>query len=279
MELSEKELKRISDYMKSNYGVDLAGKYILVSGRLENKLSKRGFTSYDEFMDKVESGTGEEEKKFLINTLTTNHTYFMREPVHFDFLREVALPKFRDLETATHDIRIWSAASSSGEEAYSIVMCIKEFFGIDSGRWDTTVLATDISTQALMKAKAGRYRAESVEELPEKWVKTFFKKLAPCDEVQGVEYEVKPEYRKEVVFNTFNLMDPFRWKKKFHIIFLRNVMIYFDEKTKLDLVRKMTDYLVEGGYLIIGTTETIDHERAGLVHVRPSVFMKPYRGR
>lgn len=279
MDLSDKELQRISAFMKRNYGVDITGKHTLVSGRLENKLEKKGFTSYDEFMDKVESGAGEEEKKFLINTLTTNHTYFMRESIHFDFLREVALPKFRDLETASHDIRIWSAASSSGEEAYSIVMCIKEFFGIDAARWDTTVLATDISTQALMKAKAGRYKAEAVESLPDKWIKTFFTKLPESNSITGPAYEVKPEYRKEVVFNTFNLMDPFHWKKKFHIIFLRNVMIYFDEKTKLELVRKMADYLVDGGYLIIGTTETIDHERAGLVHVRPSVFMKPYKER
>lgn len=268
MELTSTEMSRITVFMKKNYGVDLQEKSTLISGRLENKIVRLGIHSYNEFMDKVEADIHGEEATLLVNSLTTNHTFFMREAIHFDFMREVALPQIRSKCAATKDVRIWSAASSSGEEAYSIVMTMKDFFGIEAERWDTTVLATDISTKALAAAKEGIYRAEAVEALPDRWIKQHFKKL---DEES---YQVKEATRKEVIFNTFNLMEPFPWKRKFHIIFLRNVMIYFDEPTKKELIDKMYRFLEPGGYLFIGTTETIDKTATPLAHVKPSIYMK-----
>lgn len=254
--------------MKSKYGVDLAKKQVLIEGRLANKLQARGYQSYAEFMDKVESAPGGEEAEFLVNVLTTNHTYFMRETVHFDFLRETALPELKERLGQTRDLRIWSAAASSGEEAYTIVMTIKDFFGFESEKWDTKVLATDVSTKVLEEAKAGIYKAEGLSDVPTRWIRTHFSK------VDEEHYQLREDIRNEVIFHTFNLMDPFAWKKKFHIIFLRNVMIYFDEPTKEKLIDKMISYLEPGGYLIIGTTETLEELPPGLEHVRPSIYRR-----
>ena len=127
VELKTCELDRISAFMKNKYGVDLTSKAVMVSGRLENKISRIGFTNYTDFMDRVESNPDGEEAHLLINALTTNHTFFMRESIHFDFMRDVALPEIKQKCAATKDVRIWSAAASSGEEAYSTVMTIKDF--------------------------------------------------------------------------------------------------------------------------------------------------------
>lgn len=257
--------------MKKRYGVDLENKSTLVSGRLENKLVRMGYKSYTEFMNAVEQDSKGEAATLLINQLTTNHTFFMRESVHFDFMTEVALPEIRQKAATTRDVRIWSAAASSGEEAYSIVMTIKDFFGAEADRWDTKVLATDISRKVLTAAKEGIYKADQIESLPTRWIRQHFTKLP-----DGT-YQVKKETRDEVIFNTFNLMDPFPWKKQFHIVFLRNVMIYFDEDTKRELISKVSRFLEPGGYLFIGTTESIDKAAAGLEHVQPSIFRKPNR--
>lgn len=268
LELKPAELRRISGFMKSHYGVDLSEKSTLITGRLENKLNSRGIPSYDAFMDLVEKDPDGEEAHLLINSLTTNHTFFMRESIHFDFLKEVALPEIKAKYSATKDIRIWSAAASSGEEAYSIVMTIKDFFGFEANQWDSKVLATDISTKVIAAAKEGIYHPEQIASLPTRWIRQYFTKLPNGD------YQAKKELRDEVIFNTFNLMDPFPWKKKFHVIFLRNVMIYFDEQTKRELIDKMYKYLEPGGYLFIGTTETIDKSATPLKHVQPSIYTK-----
>lgn len=268
VELSEKELARIVHFMKNRYGVDLSGKETLVSGRLSNKLVSLGISGYTELMDRVEKNPAGEEATLLINSLTTNHTYFMREKIHFDFLKETALPQMKQMAAATKDLRIWSAAASSGEEAYSIVMTLRDFFGAEAAAWDTKVLATDISTKVLLGAKTGIYRAEQVENLPERWKKQYFKQLKDGN------WQISQEMRNEVIFNTFNLMDPFPWRKQFHIVFLRNVMIYFDEKTKIEVLNKIYDYLVPGGYLIIGTTETFNKEDTKYIRVQPSIYRK-----
>lgn len=268
LELKPAELRRISGFMKSHYGVDLSEKSTLITGRLENKLARMELDSFDAFMDLVEKNPGGDEEQLLVNSLTTNHTFFMRENVHFDFLRDVALPEIKARYAATKDIRIWSAAASSGEEAYSIVMTVKDFFGFDAAQWDTKVLATDISTKVIETAREGIYRPEQVASLPTRWIKQHFTKLSNGD------YQARQELRDEVIFNTFNLMDPFPWKKKFQVIFLRNVMIYFDEKTKRELIDKMYKFLEPGGYLFIGTTETIDKTATQLKHVQPSIYTK-----
>ena len=155
--ITEQEFHRIVVYVKQKYGIDLSGKQVLVNGRMENYLLRNGYNGYDEYMAKVEKNPKGEEARNLINVLTTNHTYFMREFEHMDFMRKVILPQIKAKEAASKDVRIWSAASSTGEEPYTIAMVLKDYFGLEHSRWDTRVLATDLSTKVLEKAQKGIY--------------------------------------------------------------------------------------------------------------------------
>lgn len=267
--IKDEEFIRIASHMKQRYGIDLHQKKVIVNGRLENYIKRGGWKSFDEFMNAVEHDKTGNQERMLVNFLTTNHTYFMREFEHFEYFKGVVLPWLREKESARKDLRIWCGAASSGEEPYMIAMVLADFFGVDRENWDTKVLATDISTKALQKAMAGIYSADQLGNVPEQWKKHFFKAMAG-----GTQYQVKPELKNEVIFRQFNLMDPFPFKKKMHTIFLRNVMIYFDDATKRELVQKVYDALEPGGYLFIGTTETLDRSSTPFRIIQPSIFRK-----
>ena len=190
-------------------------------------------------------------------------------PLNVTFLRDVILPWVVKKEQHTHDIRIWSGASSSGEEPYTIAMVVKDFLGLNYGNWNSTLLATDLSSEVLRYAMQGVYLKEKIEVLPPQWQRANFKRI---DEFN---YKVKDDIRRNVMFRQFNLMNDFPFKTKMHCIFLRNVMIYFSEDTKRELVNKIYDVLEPGGYFIIGNTENIDKEATNLEFVRPSIFRKP----
>ena len=267
--ITDDEFLRISVYMKQNYGIDLSQKKVIINGRLENYLRKGGFHTCTDYLDALKKDSTGQLEKILVNLLTTNHTYFMREFEHFDFFRSEVLPWLKQKEAARKDLRIWCGAASSGEEPYMIAMVLAEFFGMEKSQWDTKVLATDISTKVLQKALAGVYTAEQLKSVPPQWKKRFFRSVAG-----GTQYQVTPELKQEVIFRQFNLMDPFPFRKKMHTIFLRNVMIYFDEKTKRELVQKVYDTLEPGGYFFIGTTETIDRNSTPFQIIQPSIFRK-----
>lgn len=266
--ITDNEFSRIVSYVKGRYGIDLSQKKVLITGRLDNYLLRNGYASYNEYMEKVEKDPKGEEASNLINVLTTNHTYFMRESEHFEYLHKVILPSLKRKESARKDLRIWSAASSTGEEPYTLAMILKDFFGVEHKVWDTTVLATDISTRVLQHAARGVYLKEQIEPLPPNWKKRYFKQCS--DE----EFKVTDELKKEVIFRQFNLMNPFPFKKRFHVVFLRNVMIYFEDDTKYKLVQKIYDYMEPGGYLFIGTTEGLNHSKTPFQYVEPSIYRK-----
>lgn len=266
--MTDEEFSRIVKYTAVRYGINLYHKKVMVEGRLSNYLAANGFKSYTEYMDRVEADYTGQEAQNLINILTTNHTYFMREPEHFEFFKNVILPELKEREKTGMDLRIWSAAASSGQEPYTIAMILKDFLGPEYNAWETSVLATDISRKVLDSAVNGIYGAEQIHTLPVWWRNSYFVPLP-----DGM-YQVKKELRQQVVFRQFNLMNPLPFKKKMHVIFLRNVMIYFDEMTKRKLVQRLYEFLEPGGYLIIGSTENIDRSAVPLVYVRPSIFRK-----
>lgn len=266
--MTDKEFGRIVKYTALRYGINLYNKKIMVAGRLGNYLEANGYKSYDEYMDKVEADYTGQEAQNLINILTTNHTYFMRESEHFEFLKDVILPELKEKEKTSRDLRIWSAAASSGEEPYTIAMVLKDFFGLDYLNWETSILATDISKKVLDMAVQGVYSKEQIQKLPGWWQKGNFVRLSED------EYQVKKEIRDRVIFRQFNLMNPLPFKRKLHVVFLRNVMIYFDEETKRRLISKIYDFMEPGGYLIIGSTESIDKSAVDFKFVRPSIFRK-----
>lgn len=265
--LTDKEFNRVVTFVKGQYGIDLSQKRVLVNGRLETYFLRNGYDSFAEFMAKVDDDPEGVEGKNLINVLTTNHTYFMRESVHFDYLTKVVLPYLRVKEAAKKDLRIWSAASSTGEEPYTLAMLLTDYFGLEHNSWDTKVLATDISTRVLEHALKGVYLKEQIDPLPDKWKRRFF-------EAAGEEYRAKQELKEQVIFRRFNLMDPFPFRKKFHVVFLRNVMIYFQDDVKYRLVDKMYEAMEPGGYLFIGTTESLDKSKMRFQYVQPSIYRK-----
>lgn len=267
--ITDEEFLRIATFMKQRYGIDLSQKKVIVNGRLENYIRRGGWSSFNEFINAVENDKTGNQEKMLVNFLTTNHTYFMREFEHFEYFKTVVLPWLKKKESARKDLRIWCGAASSGEEPYMIAMVLLDFFGLERDQWDTKVLATDISTKVLKQAMTGIYSAEQLDKLPDQWKRHFFKAIAG-----GTQYQVTNELKQEVIFRQFNLMDPFPFKRKMHTIFLRNVMIYFDESTKRELVQKVYDALEPGGYLFIGTTETLDRGSTPFQIIQPSIFRK-----
>ena len=266
--ITEQEFKRVAVFVKNHYGIDLTGKQILVNGRMKNYLLRNGYSGYDEYMAKVEGDPSGEEARNLVNVLTTNHTYFMREFEHFEFMKKNILPQLKVKEAVRKDLRIWSAASSTGEEPYTIAMVLMDYFGLEHEQWDTKVLATDLSTKVLQHAQRGVYLEEQIEPLPENWRRRHFKKI------NDLEYQVKQELKDEVIFRQFNLMNPLPFKKPLHLVFLRNVMIYFDDKTKLQLLNRIYDKLEPGGYLFVGTTESVDRKGTKFQYVEPSIYRK-----
>lgn len=266
--LTDREFQRIVIYAKNYYGIELGHKRVIVEGRLRNYLSTHGYGSYEEYMNAVETDRNGEAARSLVNMLTTNHTFFMREFDHFQYFQRVVLPTLKTREQKSKDLRIWCAAASSGEEPYTIAMVLMDFFGLEHHEWDTTVLATDISTKVLKIAVKGIYDNDQLVNLPDTWKRRYFKKL---NENQSV---ASDELKGQVLFRQFNLMDPLPFRRKLHVVFLRNVMIYFDEETKHRLLEKIYDSMEPGGYLFIGSTETINRDRTRFHYVKPSVYRK-----
>lgn len=266
--ITNDEFNRVVVYMKQKCGINLSSKKILIQGRLENYLRKNHYASLTEFMDLVDKFPDGKEAQILMNALTTNHTYFWRENDQFIFLKEKVFPYLKEKNMKTKDWRIWCAASSSGEEPYTLAMLCMDYFGMEHSQWDTKILATDIDTNVLNKAVTGVYQSESVENLPESYVRRFFKKI------NDKEYEVRPELKNEVIFRQFNLMSPLPFKKPLQVVFLRNVMIYFDDSTKEALLNRIYQCLEPGGYLFIGSTESLNQNHGKFQYVQPSIYRK-----
>jgi chemotaxis protein methyltransferase CheR len=267
--ITDKEFRQLSDYIKVNYGINLKEeKRSLVTGRLHNVLIQNNFDNFSDYYDFIIADKIGDAVAILINKITTNHTFFMREADHFHYFKDKVLP-YLTSSVKNNDLRIWSAGCSTGEEPYTLEMVMDEFFGKDKMWWDTKVLATDISSRVLEEAKKGVYSNEEISTLPSTWKLNYFKKL---DNEKSI---LADKIRNEVIYRKFNLMDQvFPFKKKFHVIFCRNVMIYFDNKTKWDLVNKFYELTEYGGYLFIGHSESLNREETRYKYVMPAVYRK-----
>ena len=269
MTISEKEFNQLAGFVKRNYGINLGHeKKALVLSRLGNVLAQNDIQSFTQYFEYVASDTSGDAMITLLDKITTNHTFFMRETDHFDYLRNKGLPYFA-ASIANRDLRIWSAGCSSGEEPYTLAMIIDEYFGEEKLKWNTRILATDISTSALDIAKRAEYTDEHLDAVPGDWKLRYFRKT-------GVERNILiDKIRNEVVFRRFNLMEEsFPFKRKFHSIYCRNVMIYFDTKTKQELVNKFYNFTEPGGYLFIGHSETLNNLKTEFKYVMPAVYRK-----
>ena len=263
--ISDEDFRRLTSFIKSEYGITLQEKRQLVTSRLSSLLTEQGYSSFSQFVTQLLKEKDPQKIEQVLNRLTTNYTFFMRETEHFDFFSKVILPELVRKYQSKRSIAIWSAGCSSGEEPYNLSMYIKDYLGMQANQWDTRILATDISQKALATAKKGVYEVPNT--VPDAWRKKYFKKI------EGSRYAVSPEIRNNVIFQTFNLMDPIKFRTKFDVIFCRNVMIYFDQPTKDALVRRFYDATVPGGYLLISKSENLS---ANMPYRRlaPSTFQK-----
>ncbi len=267
--LQDHEFDMLVRYIRDNFGINLDQKKVLVEGRLGLHLSEAGYGSYQEYLNQVFTDPTGSEVSNLVTRLTTNHTFFMREENHFQFLRQRVLPELGKT-SQDKDIRIWSAGCSSGEEPFTIAMTLHDHLGFSKDLWDTRILATDISTRALDQARKARYPATALDALPSSWTNRYFRK------VSETEHEIIESLRNEVIFRSLNLIqDVFPFKKKFHVIFCRNVMIYFDRQTRIELIRRFYQVTEPGGYLFIGHAETLDREESPYKYIQPAVYRKP----
>lgn len=262
--LTDKEFLDIVSYIKSNYGINLEKKRQLIESRMYSVLAEKNLTNFTDYFALIQQNNSNEITAML-NKLTTNHTYFLREPSHFEFMKEVFLPE-QERNNREKDIRIWSAGCSSGEEAYTTIMTMKDYFG--SQKWDYRILATDISAKVMESAQIGVYSKESIKDIPPLWKQKYF---TPKGEEH---YALSDEIKNEVIFKPLNLMGNFSFKKPFDLIFCRNVMIYFDQPTKNALIDKFYDVLKPGGYLFIGHSETVQRESSKFKYIKPSIYQK-----
>ena len=247
-------------------GISLSdAKKVLLVGRLSKRLRQYELTSFTAYYRMLASGNHPEELQTMVDLLTTNETYFFREPQHFDFLRDDVLAK----RNSPAPFRVWSAASSSGEEAYSIAMTLAE--ALPSTPWE--IVGSDICTEVLARAVTGHYSLARTEGIPPAFMRKY------C--LKGVRshagtFLIAPELRKKTRFYQINLMQPVGGDiGEFDVVFLRNVMIYFDPETKARVVHNLLPRLRSGGYLIIGHSETLNGITDRVIGVRPTIYRKP----
>lgn len=267
-EMTDKEFSIIRNYIKESFGISLASdKKSLVYSRLKNILDKKGFETFTEYYEYlVNDKTGTASITF-IDKMTTNHTFFMREVDHFEYLKNTVLP-YIESTAKDKDVRMWCAGCSSGEESYTLEMILTDYFK-QKGNWDTELLATDISTSILKKAINGVYTKDQIKPLSEDWKSNYFKNI------NDRQVKVVDDIKNKITYRKFNLMEPkFPFKKKFQVIFCRNVMIYFDDNTRTQLIKKFYDASERGAYLFIGHSETLNNIKTDYEYVMPAVYRK-----
>ncbi|MGD8453196.1 MAG: protein-glutamate O-methyltransferase [Phycisphaerae bacterium] len=274
-DLTREEYELVRRLVYEQCGINLGDqKMQLVRARLGKRVRSGGFKSYRAYLEHVRNDSSGRELGELIDAISTNTTHLFREKQHFDFLADALRqwasdPKWR---RDHRDVRIWSAACSSGEEPYSIVMTACDAIP-PQAQLPLKILATDISSQVLEKARHGVFDAHRLGTVPESYRRRF---LTPIGRGREAACQVKEELRRLITFARFNLMaDQFPFRQKFDVIFCRNVMIYFDRPTQQTLVNKMTQHLNPGGYLLIGHSESLNPISHSLSYVRPTVYQRP----
>jgi chemotaxis protein methyltransferase CheR len=267
--ITDKEFAQFQRFIFDAAGISMSSaKKALVSGRLAKRLQQYRLASYGEYFHLLTSGEAPSEVQIAVDLLTTNETYFFREPKHFDLLRELAsAARAKAAQSRPQSFRVWSAASSTGEEAYSIAMILEDILGGDP--WE--VFGSDISMRVLQRARAGHYPVERTAHISPAYLKRFC--LKGIDTQQGTVL-VERHLRSRVQFMQINLNMALPQLGTFDVIFLRNVMIYFNGDTKRQVVARVLSLLKPGGYFFIGHSESLNDISDAVQPVAPSIYRK-----
>ncbi len=272
--LSEHELKRVADFIGTEVGIQLPmAKRTLVESRLSKRLRILGFDNFKSYLDHtLESVDGALEKLQLIDVLTTNKTSFYREPDHFDYLAKHAIPAIvKDSKDSRREISIWCAGCSTGEEAYTLSIEMNEMCSARDNI-SFNILATDISHTCLSKASRGIYTDRQAESIPLEHRKKY---LLRSRNSENALVQMGPKLRQQIKFKSLNLMDDrFDVPNNMDVIFCRNVMIYFNNELREQLVARFERHLARGGYLFVGHSESLNGIETTLEQVAPMVYQK-----
>ncbi len=269
--LSEKNFKRLADFIFSYSGIKMPpSKATMLDGRLRRRLRATGYPNFDAYCDYLFKYDGlESETVHLIDVVTTNKTDFFREPNHFDFLTERVLPEFT--QRGVNKLRVWSSACSIGAEPYTLAMVLEDYRQKQRGM-DYGILASDLSTDVLQRARKGIYTSDMMVPVPQELRKRY---VMSAIDPERDEVRITPALRARVGFMRLNLMDAsYRVGEPMHVIFCRNVLIYFDKKTQLHVLTQLCECLQPGGYLFIGHSETIAGMTLPVRQIANTIFIR-----
>ena len=265
MHISDAEFTVIQQFVYRHAGIHLhPGKKALVCGRLGKRLHHHHMPNYGAYFAFIQSPEGATEQQICVDLLTTNETYFFREPKHFEWLSQ----HLRSLPESTQTFRVWSAASSSGEEAYSLAMVLQEHC---PSPWH--ILGSDISTRVLQRARTGHYAMVRTKHIAPNYLKKYC--LRGTGPQEGT-FLIQKTLRERVDFAHINLNAALPQIGQFDLIMLRNVMIYFDSATKQAVVQRLVQQLRPGGFLCVGHSESLNDLEHGLHQQAPAIFRKPW---
>jgi len=266
--MSDRDFEKISELAYLYTGIVLGPqKKDMVYGRLARRLRDLGLKQVEHYIALIDAETKPEVSKF-INAITTNLTSFFREAHHFDFLAGTACPEWQKTNSQSRKIRIWSAGCSTGEEPYSIAMMLRENMNLSN--WDCKILATDLDSKVIEKGQQGIYGMDRIESLSLERKKQWFLQDKNHPDV----VKVKPTLQELISFKRLNLLEAWPMKGKFDLIFCRNVVIYFNEETQAVLFDRYADMLKDGGYLIIGHSESLNRVCQRFQSIGKTIYQK-----
>jgi chemotaxis protein methyltransferase CheR len=270
--LSDRNFWRLCDLVYQTCGIKLtAKKRSMIDGRLRRRMRSLDIANINDYCRLLFDGnpSADLELVYFVDAVTTNKTDFFREPAHFVFLQNCVLPGWR--EEGRRRAKVWSAASSTGAEAYTIAMVIDDYFH-DRGGFDYSILATDICTDVLENGKVALYPDHMLEPIPEEFRRRYV--LIPRDPARH-EFRIAGALRSKVNFQRLNLMDDrYTFDRNFDLLFLRNVLIYFDRPTQEAVLTKLCEHLRPGGYLFLGHSESLVGAKFPLDMVANTIFCR-----
>lgn len=264
--LTEYEFEEIVQYFRANYGINLQKKKVLVECRMAKELERLKVPSFAEYLRLLRRDRTGDVAAGMVNQLTTNYTYFLREPAHFSLLEQKIYPELFPRKYGP--CQIWCAGCATGEECYTLAMSLCDYRESSGMAVNARILATDISEEVLKRAEKGIYPKKEKEWLPVSWQEKY------CVDMDAGHFCVEEYLKYHIRFLKHNLLAPLPEKQQFDVIFCRNVMIYFDKTVREQLVRRLEDCLKEGGYLFTGHAELLSREETRLEQVYPAVYRK-----
>lgn len=269
-DLTPAEFQRFHDLIYNIAGIHYpTEKLELLSNRIRKRVRAVGCSSFDAYLQQIQAQNQSAEQQAFLDSITTNETYFFRCQRHWDYFKNWVQQRHADPASRSQPLRIWSAAASTGAEAYTMLIVLQQVLGPGFGGVQVEVLGSDLSAQILEEARGGLYRAYALAHTPPEVVAKFFKRS------DGDQFEFDRTLRSKVRFQRHNLMEPLAAAQPFDFVFLRNVMIYFDQPSRERVLQHVISVMRPSAPLIVGEAESLLNTQHGFQYQKPSIFCKP----